>query len=149
LKLFFDSSALIPVFYADHPNHDASTQVFLTAQKAEAFCALHTLSEVYSVLTGLPIRPRIAGAEGVEVLKQILERLTPVALTEAEHVAAIEAVSASIVGGAIYDARIGRCPIKSGAEVLLTWNLRDFRRLAPAVAQIAKTPLDHLNPIEH
>jgi hypothetical protein len=42
LKLFFDSSVLVPVFYADHPHPDASARAFLAAGK-EDFCALGTL----------------------------------------------------------------------------------------------------------
>jgi antitoxin (DNA-binding transcriptional repressor) of toxin-antitoxin stability system len=47
LKLFFDSSVLVPVFYADHPQHASSTKLFLAAGKDD-FCALRTLGEVYS-----------------------------------------------------------------------------------------------------
>jgi predicted nucleic acid-binding protein len=84
LRLFFDSSALIPVFYADHPRHVVSAEVFLSARKEDSFCALRTLGEVYAVLTGLPLRPRITAAEGIDILKQIRDRVTPVSLTEAE-----------------------------------------------------------------
>jgi len=45
-----------------------------------------------------------------------------------------------IIGGAAYDALIGHCALKAGAEVLLTWNLRDFVRMGPDIAGIAKTP---------
>jgi predicted nucleic acid-binding protein len=81
LKLFFDSSVLVPVFYADHQHHQSSAKVFLGANK-EDFCALHTLGEVYSTLTGLPIRPRMTGPEGLAIVTQIRERLTIVSLTE-------------------------------------------------------------------
>jgi len=30
-------------------------------------------------------------------------------------------------GGAAYDVLIARCAVKAGAEILLTWNLRDLR----------------------
>jgi hypothetical protein len=68
LKLFFDSSVLVPVFYADHRHHDASARAFLAAGK-EDFCALGTLGEVYATLTGLPVRPCITGHDGMTVLK--------------------------------------------------------------------------------
>lgn len=75
MKLFFDSSVLVPVFYADR------TKVFLEAGK-DAFCALRTLGEVYATLTGLPLRPRITGPEGISIVKQIRERLTLITLSE-------------------------------------------------------------------
>jgi predicted nucleic acid-binding protein len=141
LRQFFDSSVLIPVFYADHPQHAVSTAVFVTARKEDSFCALRTLGEVYAVLTGLPVRPRISGRDGIAILKQIRARLTLVSLTENEYLSALETVSASIIGGAAYDALIARCAVKAGAEVLLTWNLRDFLRLGEVV-HIVKTPLE-------
>jgi predicted nucleic acid-binding protein len=117
LNWFFDSSALVPVFYADHPHHGSSAKVFLTATKQD-FCALHTLAEVYATLTGLPLRPRISGADGITILKQIRDRLTLISLGEAEYVEAIESVSATIIGGAAYDALIARCALKAQAETL-------------------------------
>ena len=128
MNLFFDSSVLVPVFYADHQHHEPSTRIFLEAGK-EDFCALHSLAEVYTTLTGLPVRRRITGPEGVAIVKQIRERLTIVSLSEQEYVATLETASPTIVGNAAYDALIARCAIKAGANVLLTWNVKHFMRL--------------------
>ena len=141
MKLFFDSSVLVTVFYADHPHHASSTKIFLKAGKDD-FCALRTLGEVYATLTGLPLRPRITGPQGMSILKQIRERLTLVTLSEQEYASAIErASSEGIVGAAVYDALIAHCALKAGSEILLTWNVRDFTRLGPAIARLVKTPL--------
>ena len=112
------------------------------ARKEDAFCALHTLAEVYATLTGLPVRPRITGSECMTILKQIRDRLTLVSLSETEYVSALESVSATIIGGAAYDAPIARCAVQARAEVLLTWNLRDFTRFGPEVASLVRTPLE-------
>ncbi len=142
MKQFFDSSVLVPVFYADHPQHASSMKIFLAAGKDD-FCALRTLGEVYATLTGLPVRPRITGSEGISIVGQITERLTIVALGEGEYISALEsAASGTIIGAAVYDALIAQCALKAGAEVLLTWNIRDFARLGTAVAKITKTPLE-------
>ena len=142
MKRFFDSSILVAVFYADHPQHASSAKLFLDAGKDDS-CAIHTLSEVYSTLTGLPVRPRISGSEGFNIVEQIRERLTMVTLTEREYVSALEDASAgSIVGAAAYDALIARCALKAGANVLLTWNVRDFTRLGSAVAELVQMPQD-------
>ena len=112
-------------------------------QGKDDFCALRTLGEVYATLTGLPLRPRIAGPEGIRIVKQIRERLTLITLSEQEYVSALElASSGTIVGAAAYDALIGHCALKAGAAILLTWNVRDFTRLGPAIAQLVKTPLE-------
>ena len=140
MKRLFDSSVLVPVFYADHQHHEASTQAFLSAGK-EDFCALRTLGEVYATLTGLPLRPRITGRDGILILKQICARLTVVSLSQQVYVAALESVSGTIVGGATYDALIAQCAMKAGADVILTWNIRDFTRIGPQIARLVKTPL--------
>jgi len=141
LKWFFDTSVLVPVFYANHSHHVASSEAFLRAGKDDYY-ALRTLGELYSTLTGLPVRPRISGVDGIKIVKQIRDRLTVVSLTEQEYLAALESNSSTIIGGAIYDVFIAQCAIKINAEVLLTWNVRDFRRLGPKIARIIKTPLE-------
>jgi hypothetical protein len=100
------------------------------------------LREVYTTLTGLPIRPRIAGPEGSAIVKQIRERLSIVSLTEEECVSTLETASASIVGNTAYDALIARCAIKVGAAGRLTWNVWHLTRLGPAISPIVKTPAD-------
>ena len=141
MKLFFDSSVLVPIFYADHQHHESSIRVFPGAGK-EDFCALRTLGEVYATLTGLPVRPRITGAEGVAIVKQICERLTIVSLSESEYVSTLEGASPTIVGNTVYDALIARCAIKAEAAVLLTWNVQHFMRLGPDVSRLVKTPAE-------
>jgi predicted nucleic acid-binding protein len=142
LKRFFDSSVLIPAFYKFDGNHDSSAKAFRSASRSDSFCALRTLGEVYSVLTGLPVRPRIKGRDGMAILKQIREKLTIISLSEEEFVSALQAVSETIVGGAAYDALIARCAIKAQADILVTWNVRDFTRFGPDVARLVKTPPD-------
>ena len=142
MKLFFDTSVLVPVFYARHPQHSSSARVFLAAGKDD-FCALRTLGEIYATLTGLPLRPRITGPEGLKIVQQVRERLTLVTLSEREYVSALETASArAIVGSAVYDVFIAHCALKAGAEILLTWNVRDFRRFGSAIAPLVKTPLE-------
>ena len=98
------------------------------------------------MLTGLPIRPRITGPDGTAIIEQTRSKLTVVSLSEEEYVSAIQSVSETVVGGAAYDALIARCATKAQADVLLTWNSRDFMRLAPDIARIVKTPIQLLTP---
>lgn len=144
MKRLFDSSALVPVFYADHPHHDASVKVYLAAGKDD-YCAIRSLGEVYATLTGLPVRPRITGPEGHAIVSQICERLTLVSLTEAEYLAALETgASAALIGNALYDWLIAKCALKVGATALITWNVKHFNRFGPEIAQLVKTPLDFI-----
>ena len=142
MKRFFDTSVLIPAFYKFHIHHVPSARVFLESSKETSFCALRTLGEVYAVLTGLPVRPRITGPDAIAIVQQILDRLTVIALSEQEYVSTLRNISATIVGGAAYDALISHCAVKSGADVLFTWNTQDFIRFGPDIACLVKTPLE-------
>jgi hypothetical protein len=143
LKRFFDSSALVPVFYADHEHHDASTSVYLTATKDD-FCARRSLGELYATLTGLPVRPRITGPEAISVVDEIRERLSLVALTDGEYLSTLESASPAIIGSAFYDWLIAKCALKVGATTLITWNVKHFNRFGPDIAQLVRTPFEIL-----
>jgi len=99
LTLFFDTSFLIPAFYKFHVHHVASARLVLSATKENSFCALRTIGEMYAVLTGLPIRPRISGLDAMAIVQQILDRMTVVTLTEEEYIAALHGISATVIGG--------------------------------------------------
>jgi predicted nucleic acid-binding protein len=142
LREFFDSSVLIPAFYAFHIHHAPSAKAFLRATKESSFCALRTIGEVYSVLTGLPVRPRITGRDGFAIVEQVINRLTLISLNEDEYLSALRGISATVVGGAAYDALIAHCAIKCQADVLLTWNVRDFARFGPDIARLIKMPTE-------
>ncbi len=69
------------------------------------------------------------------------ERLTIIALTEEEYFHCMEANSAlGVVGGTIYDALLAYCALKSGAEVIYSWNIRHYQLLGPDVAKRLSTP---------
>jgi len=50
--------------------------------------------------------------------------------------------AAGLVSGAIYNAILGHCPLKARAEIIYTWNNKDFLRLPPAIAGHVKNS-DH------
>jgi predicted nucleic acid-binding protein len=113
LRRFFDSSVLIPAFYKFDAHHESSAKALHSASRENSLCALRTLGEVYAVLTGLPLRPRITGTDGMAIVEQIREKLTVISLTEQEYVSVIQSVSETIVGGATYDALIAQCAYKA------------------------------------
>jgi predicted nucleic acid-binding protein len=132
---------LVPTFHGDHEHHDASLAVFRRFAKQEACCSAHSLAETYATLTGLPGRHRVAADQAMLFLETIRERLTLIPLTEEDYATTIDAAArARVVGGGVYDALIARCALKAKAEVLYTWNVSDFRRLGPEVAERVRTP---------
>lgn len=135
MKAFLDTSVLVASFYGDHEHHKASLELFLLHGKAGACCGAHSLAEVYSTLTGMPGARRVDGDTALLFLANIREHLTLVALDEQEYARAIEqAARMQLAGGAIYDALLGFCALKAGAETIYTWNTRDFLRLPPEIA---------------
>ena len=141
MKAFLDTSVLVATFYADHEHHPPSIDLFLRFGKKDACCGAHSLAEVYATLTGMPGQRRVSGNEALLFLGDIRDRLTLVTLNEQEYFQMAEAsAEAGLAGGAIYDAILGHCALKAKAEIIYTWNTKDFLRLPPAIAGRVKPP---------
>jgi predicted nucleic acid-binding protein len=141
LKAFLDSSVLVAAFYGDHPHHAASLDVFTRFGKKDVSCAAHSLFEVYSALTRMPRKHRISGEQAMLFIRNILERLTIVGLTEDEYAETLQTFAdLGVAGGAIYDALLAGCALKARAETLFTWNTRHYAQLGPKIAPLLQTP---------
>ena len=141
MKAFFDTSVLVPVFYGDHPHHEASIEVFLKFGRRHACCGAHSLAEVYASLTRMPGKHRISGEQAMLFLASIRERLAVIALDDEEYFKAVETFAAlGVVGGAIYDALLAGCALKAKAETIYTWNLRHYEQFGPKVSERLRTP---------
>jgi len=131
VTFFLDASVLVAAFWGEHPCHSKSFTLLKSATTETAFCAAHTVAEVYSTMTRLPIKPRIAPDEALLFIRQIRERFTIVPLSAAEYLETIDSmVGRGIAGGSTCDCLILFAAAKCGANAIFTWNLDDFRRLA-------------------
>ena len=140
MRSFLDTSILIPLFYGDHPHHDSCVRIIDRLQTNTGFCSAHSLVETYSSLTRMPGKYRVSAERARLFIATLRDQLQAIALTEAEYVDMIDDYAvAGIVGGSIYDALHARCAVKAGADVLVTWNQRDFIRFGE-VARLVKTP---------
>ena len=89
----------------------------------------------------MPGQRRISGHEALLFLADVREHLTIIALDEHEYFRLMElSGEAGIAGGAIYDSILGHCALKAGAEVVYTWNTKDFLRLPESIAGRVKSP---------
>lgn len=141
MKDFLDTSVLVAAFYADHPHHQPSFDLFVRCIKTDACCALHSLAEVYATLTGMPAPRRASGDQALLFIGNIRERFTLVALNEREYSQMLETTAAAdLRGGAIYDAILGHCALKAAAKTIYTWNSKDFLRLPEPIAALVKRP---------
>ena len=141
MKAFFDTSALVPVFYGDHIHHRASLERFVQFDKSSACCAAHSLVEVYSTITRMPGKHRVSGEQAMLFIQSIRERLLVVTLGGNEYADALAAAAAlGIVGGGIYDAMLAHCAIKAKAETIYSWNIRHYALCGPDIVQRLRTP---------
>jgi predicted nucleic acid-binding protein len=141
LNRFFDTSVLVATFWGDHPHHEASLKSFASATKSTGACAAHSLAEVYAVLTRLPVRPVVAPADALLFIEEIQKRLTVVLFDERDYAETIkQTVDLSLAGGQIYDALILRAAEQIKAKTILTWNIGQFRRIAPPLVNRIRTP---------
>lgn len=141
MKVFFDTSALVPVFYGDHVHHAASLARFIQFDKGTGCCAGHSLVEVYSTLTRMPGRHRISADQAMLFIGSLRDRLSIVALNGDEYAGALQtAAGLGVVGGGIYDALLAHCAIKAGAEVIYSWNTRHYALCGPEVTRRLRTP---------
>lgn len=129
MKLFFDSSVLVPAFLTEHMHHAASKTVYEHGRREDRSCGAHSLAEFYSTFTRLPGKFRLDGSEVLLMIGDILEHLSIVALTTDEYVSAIQdAAREGVAGGTIYDALLVSCAMKAQADVIYTWNLKHFEQ---------------------
>ena len=141
MRAFFDTSVLVPAFRGDHVHHDASLRLFAAATKKDCACSVHSLAEVFAVLSALPVRPPISPEQAALFLDEIHERLTAVTLTAEEYYKTVHAAAEQgLGGGRIYDSLHLQCARKCNAETIYTWNLKHFQAIAPDLAKRMRTP---------
>jgi predicted nucleic acid-binding protein len=85
VRIFVDTSILIPLFYGDHPHHQAGIQSIDRLESETGFCSAHGLVETYSSLTRMPGKYRATPERARMFIASLRERLQIVALSEAEY----------------------------------------------------------------
>ena len=97
----------------------------------------HSIAEVFAALTRLPVHPRIHPVEAERIVTEnILPHFEVVSLGEEDYLEAMNTMARGGWSGAkIYDALLLRCAARCAVERIYTFNLGDFRQLAPAGLQ--------------
>ena len=142
MSIFLDTSVLVAAFWGDHPQHDLSVAVVKTASPGSAFCAAHTVAEVYSTMTRLPVKPPIPPEQALLFVQQIRQLFTVVPLTDEEYFSTVERLAQNgLAKNYIYDALIVRAAEKSGADIVYTWNISDFLKVSsPSILSKIRVP---------
>jgi len=139
IDIFFDTSVLVAASISTHQHHAQALPAVqrVVSKKDRGFISNHALAEMFAVLTRLPVIPRL---HPTEVMRMVTDTVLPhfqtVPLTQHDYLEAISMMEAGgWRGGKIYDALHLRCAAKSKAERIYTFNVRDFRALAPLELQ--------------
>ena len=135
MRVFFDTSVLVPAVVDQLANHEAAFGALLnhTAGAHRGYCSTHALAECYATLTAVPLPRRILPGEARQLIQEsILERVTAVPLTADDYCHALERVAdGGLASGAVYDALHVCCAERMSIERILTYNLGDFERCRP------------------
>jgi predicted nucleic acid-binding protein len=101
------------------------------AREFEAVICSHTLAELYSVLTSMPLRPRISPFDAARLIEKSVLKIFPViSLAASDHARILRSLAErNLPGGIVYDALLASAAKKARADSLLTLNPRDFQRL--------------------
>jgi predicted nucleic acid-binding protein len=138
LKVLLDTSVLVAGTLRLHADYQRARPWLLKASKGEvqAIIAAHALAEAYAVLTRLPRPLRASPAVAWQLIERnVLNSTEIIALTSADYRDLIEHLAQTgIAGGATYDAVIACVAAQAQVDHIVTFNVRDFRRVYPALA---------------
>src|SRR5260370_16047545 len=141
MQEFFDTSVLVASFWRGHLHHVPSLKRFAAAEKRSSACGIHSLAEVYSVMTALPVKPMIPPEQALLFVEEVRNRLTLVSLSVEEYFAAIQnAATGAFTAARIYDSLLLPCAANCKAHAAFTWSFRHYQSLAPSLAPRIQTP---------
>ncbi len=135
MKILFDTSVLVAALVEPHPQHSRALSWLKKAKEQEFELAVssHTLTELYAVLSTLPVSPRITpGLAWRLIHESIVPLASVVSLSSSDYLGTIKRMSDhGLSGGSVYDALIAKAAQKSEADRILTLNVTDFKRVWP------------------
>ena len=146
MRILFDTSLLVAAVVEGHSAHAvAFPWLQRVKDKTDAgVVAAHTLAEMYSILTRLPVRPAVSPEIAREVITvNVLDTCEVVALSAVDYVTLLNHLAGlKIAGGAVYDALLLHAARKADVDQVVTLNAHDFRRVYPALADKIVSPLE-------
>lgn len=129
MSALLDSSVLIAALAPDEARHAESLALLMQGGN---WVYAHAILETFSTLTGGRLGVKVDAHLAARLLNEtILPRVQVVELSSAELMAALQqARLRGVRGGAVYDFMHLIAARKTGAEMLYTINLGDFRHLS-------------------
>jgi predicted nucleic acid-binding protein len=144
MKALFDTSVLVPAVVQAHSMHAKALPWLMRARGRDLQLVLscHSLAELYSSLTRLPVSPRITPDRAAKIIQDIVAAATDIVpLSPEDYTSTIQRISEmGLSGGIVYDALIARAAEKAGVERLVTFNASHFRQVWPEGEPLLVTP---------
>jgi predicted nucleic acid-binding protein len=135
VDIFFDTTVLVAASAQSHPHFAQARPALLrvAAGQDKGFMGQHSIAEVFAALTRLPVHPRIHPVEAARIVTEnILPHFEVVPLAKEDYLEALNVMASGGWSGAkIYDALLLRGAARCAVERVYTFNLGDFRQLAP------------------
>lgn len=136
MDIFFDTTVLVAASSQCHPHHPQAFPALrrVATGRDKGFISTHSIAEVYASLTRLPVEPRIHPMEAARIVTHnLLPHFESVPVSKADYLGALTVMKDGGWSGAkIYDALLIHCAAKCSVDRIYTFNLADFRILAPA-----------------
>jgi predicted nucleic acid-binding protein len=135
VKAYLDTNVLVAACVETHPHFvPAFELVKMVGTRAIDGCiSTHGLAEFYSVMTRAPFNPRVHPADaGKMVESNILPYFELTALAAEDYISVVRSCAeAGFQGALVFDALHLRCAQNAGCDRIYTFNVKDFRNLAP------------------
>jgi predicted nucleic acid-binding protein len=135
VDIFFDTTVLVAASEQSHPHYAQARPALLRVAAAhdKGFMGLHSISEVFAALTRLPVQPRIHPVEAARIVTDnIVPHFEVVSLGREDYMETLNTMaSGGWIGAKISDALLLRCAARCAVERIYTFNLGDFKQLAP------------------
>lgn len=132
MRIFFDTSVLVAAFVESHPAHKVALKRLnkVRAGTDTFIVGGHTLAELYAVLTRLPVRPSIGSALARRLVEENTQDAEISVLSAKDYLKVLARMDEKgLRGGVVYDALLFHAACKAKADLLITLNEKDFKRI--------------------
>jgi predicted nucleic acid-binding protein len=134
MNILYDSSSLLALYVENHPHNDQVVQTY-SRQKAtdnSFYMSIHSIAELYSNLTRGKQYFDYSAEKADQLINKIVDTFfSVVSLNEEDYLAAFsELKEKDLTNGIVYDGIISQAAHKIEADILVTINEKDFKRLA-------------------
>jgi predicted nucleic acid-binding protein len=133
-RVLFDTSILVASVVQDHSQHQRAISWLRKVKQGQVHLVLanHSVVECYSVLTRMPLSPRISPDMAKRLIAENFASIAEIAeLPKDEYFDFFkECAERHLSGGIVYDALIFKIALTAKVDSIVTLNPKDFARLS-------------------